>query len=574
MTSIHKYHISYDILKAFYLALSQKSIHQYFIDNFILTPIGSIIIFMILFGINKLILKIGVEFPSSVLLMILLYFTLLILSSNKLIGSKKIKIFLINDKNNFLIKSMNFALRWINVCFIPSFVSLPLAKKVGIIEAVIIAAVFIIGYVIGIIFVCFTVKGLQMVIGKPRRALVERDEVEMETTIEDTTNDETKLRLESENKQVVDENKQEQHTRINSYDTIETIEISEPPNASVIARARSSIINDDNISRSVVSLQTTPGIDFEQLQFQHNNTITPRCIAYSSIIIRNIDWIIYSVFTFIGIIIYFTTSYSIILDLGITMLTYFIALNIPLKIRRIAHPIIVSAAMTVLIIFLLALVKTQNISDFLKSIEKYKTGRNYLHLFDNDSKILPGAGDVLSSMMDISIVSLSIPMYTYRNDLKKHFLTLMIPILIFSCMTFFLYPIICFNIGISSTNSLGFVGRSVTLALGTPLITSISGSVTLMSITTLLSGILGVILGPFMFGPYMLRVAPDDYVTRGITLGVNGGAVSTAYLLTIDPRASAMSSLSFVIFGTVLLIMGAIPSIRQIIQNYVDINAS
>jgi hypothetical protein len=37
----------------------------------------------------------------------------------------------------------------------------------------------------------------------------------------------------------------------------------------------------------------------------------------------------------------------------------------------------------------------------------------------------------------------------------------------------------------------------------------------------------------------------DDYVTRGVTLGINASAISTAQLLTTDPRAAALSSLSF-----------------------------
>lgn len=37
----------------------------------------------------------------------------------------------------------------------------------------------------------------------------------------------------------------------------------------------------------------------------------------------------------------------------------------------------------------------------------------------------------------------------------------------------------------------------------------------------------------------------DDYVTRGVSLGTNASAISTAQLLTTDPRAAALSSLSF-----------------------------
>jgi len=45
-----------------------------------------------------------------------------------------------------------------------------------------------------------------------------------------------------------------------------------------------------------------------------------------------------------------------------------------------------------------------------------------------------------------------------------------------------------------------------------------------------------------------LKIPADDYVTRGVSLGVNASAISTAQLLRTDPRAAALSSLSFAYF--------------------------
>lgn len=44
---------------------------------------------------------------------------------------------------------------------------------------------------------------------------------------------------------------------------------------------------------------------------------------------------------------------------------------------------------------------------------------------------------------------------------------------------------------------------------------------------------------------YLDELTIDDYVTRGVSLGTNASAISTAQLLTTDPRAAALSSLSF-----------------------------
>lgn len=165
--------------------------------------------------------------------------------------------------------------------------------------------------------------------------------------------------------------------------------------------------------------------------------------------------------------------------------------------------------------------------------------------------------------MDISIVSLSLPVFTHRKDFIQNF-WIMIPILMSIALTFFLYPIICYNIGIDAKRSIGFIGRSVTLALGTPLIDSLDGLISLMAVCTILSGICGVLIGDITFK--LLRVKNNDYVTRGVSLGINCGAIATAHLLNTDPRAASMSSLSFTIFGTMMVIFASIGEIRGVIH--------
>jgi putative effector of murein hydrolase len=70
------------------------------------------------------------------------------------------------------------------------------------------------------------------------------------------------------------------------------------------------------------------------------------------------------------------------------------------------------------------------------------------------------------------------------------------------------------------------------------------------------SGIIGVLVGGYILkilqippgSLSQIRLIADDYVTRGVTLGINASAISTAQLLTTDPRAAALSSLSFAYF--------------------------
>ncbi|KAK6457286.1 LrgB-like family-domain-containing protein [Scheffersomyces xylosifermentans] len=306
-----------------------------------------------------------------------------------------------------------------------------------------------------------------------------------------------------------------------------------------------------------------------------------------------IDWILYSFLFLVSLPFYYVSAFHVFLPyhLGMTIISYYIALLIPQKwpsTKKFAHPILISTAMILFMCFIGSLIyHNGQPNGFLEDLRFYKTGKNYLNLFndkiliDNGQEVTipkddrtatakwPGCGDVLSSLMDISIVSLSLPMFTHRKDFVKNFWVLMPPIILSIALTFFIYPVFCINIGIQAERSIGFIGRSVTLALGTPLITSLGGSVSLMAVCTILSGICGVLVGDTLFA--FLRVPKNDYVTRGVSLGINCGAIATAHLLNVDPRAASMSSLSFSVFGTVMVIMASVGSVRDLIRSWVGL---
>jgi len=73
----------------------------------------------------------------------------------------------------------------------------------------------------------------------------------------------------------------------------------------------------------------------------------------------------------------------------------------------------------------------------------------------------------------------------------------------------FAYPSVCALIGIDSSRALAFPARSVTLALATPVVTNlgtpfpkayltIGGSIPLVVVLAILSGIIGVLVGGYI----------------------------------------------------------------------------
>lgn len=627
-----------------------------FIQNYLFTAIGCILYLMILYGINKIILIIGIIFPASVCLMLIQFIGLCIFAY--LLGEDKIKPF---------IKLINipcgFALRWMGICFTPAFVTLPLADKVSVAEGFKIAAVFVIGYIIMTAFVTYLVWGLQILLGSytHHNTPTGQDDEEKNCESDDNDNEDNNLEdlkdlercistssistnihhidsIDDENalsimatntdlsrcltrqshhhnqphihnhshntlnqhiQSEIPSNTQEIDNKHNYKATSKFIPNSAPEttgnnddnsvlstdydksiNTSIQSYRPEIITNYNNINNtnttmkvtseneinSILSVASTPPPSSDNTTSNSNDSNEPKEEIIKNYIIRNLDWILYSIFFLVSIPIYFTTNYAMPYQLSVSVLLFKACLLLPNKCKRILHPILLSFALILLVIFIMTSIKNTN---FKNAIKLYKTGRNYSNLFNNKNyPNWPGAGDFLLSLMDISIVSLSLPMFNYRLDLKKYFIVIIVPILCCSFGCLFIYPVVCYHIGISPERSLGFSGRSVTLALGTPLVEALDGSVQLMAVTTIVTGILGVLCGDFVLFK-ILRVHKNDFVTRGVCLGINCSAVSTSYLLTVAPRAAAISSLSFSLYGTVMVILTAIRPIVHIVQRLV-----
>jgi len=215
---------------------------------------------------------------------------------------------------------------------------------------------------------------------------------------------------------------------------------------------------------------------------------------WAAFINRNFDRLTYTtLFLFVGLPIYYTTGYAMPAQLTLNVLAYFTALALPPKWKQFLHPVLVSSALAILGIWLLGLIRGENLTQILDS---YKTGTNYLDLWHGEKNLpFPGAGDIFSSALDASIVALALPMFSYRQELKRHFFAIVIPNVTISIGSLFGYPALCYAIGISSKRSLAFASRSLTLALATPATKNLGGDVNTNAALAIMSGILGVLVG-------------------------------------------------------------------------------
>ncbi|KAK7696798.1 hypothetical protein SLS64_014200 [Diaporthe eres] len=296
----------------------------------------------------------------------------------------------------------------------------------------------------------------------------------------------------------------------------------------------------------------------------------PRARLWAAIIQRHLETVTYLVILlFIGLPIYYANGYAMPLQLTFTILMYFVALSLPPNWKQVLHPVIVSALLTVLGIWVFGLIHNQPLKPVL---EQYTTGNKYLQLWQHATSStgrLPGAGDILSTVLDASIVSLALPMYQYRRELVEHFAAIIVPNVVLSIGSLYAYPTVCLAVGISATRSLAFASRSLTLALAIPATANLGGDERTVAAVAIMSGVVGALVGGRVLT--WLKIPEDDYVTRGVTLGANSSAVATALLLRTDPRAAALSSLSMSLFGTITVLFTSIPPIANAVKSLVGL---
>ncbi|KAI0912708.1 LrgB-like family-domain-containing protein [Ustulina deusta] len=521
--------IANDLLVAVEL-VARKSANR-LIRAWFYAPVGIFAILATVFGVNKLLQLGAVSFPASVACLVILFLGLLL--SEKLIGEHRTRrVFALLDIPG------GWSLQWINVFFTPAFVLLPLSPSIGGIEVLKIIGVFVIGFLVMMALAAYMARGLQLVLGSSKRAMTERAE-EL-----GTENDEIPMTATS-------------RSADSSEVTVsaEAAELQPPP------RSRDSLpVRQD-------SRESSQNTDGHQVNLPVQIPVPPsRATRWALAVSSRLDVTIYALlFTFVGIPIYYTVGYAMPLQLTFCILTYFAAMSFPPNWRQYLHPVLVSSLFTVLGLWVLGLIKGQSLD---ASLREFRTGATYLKIWDGINQ-LPGAGDILASVLDASIVSLALPMYQYRRELKLHFFAIVLPNVFISTGSLFVYPYLCFAIGISAERSLAFTARSLTLALAIPAVANLGGDSNTVAALAITSGIVGVLIGRRMLAS--LRIPEDDYVTRGVTLGANSSAIATALLLRTDPRAAALSSLSMSLFGAITVLFTSVPPIVTIIRSLVHL---
>jgi len=104
------------------------------------------------------------------------------------------------------------------------------------------------------------------------------------------------------------------------------------------------------------------------------------------------------------------------IQLSFNILAYLTALQLPAQWRRLLHPVSVSSLITVLGVWIFALIRGNS----LNVLHAYKIGTEYMQLWQGQRVSNLGVGDLFSSILDVSIFALALSMFQYWHELRRH----------------------------------------------------------------------------------------------------------------------------------------------------------
>lgn len=460
-------------------------------------PAGIFTILAACYGVHKLLSLGGVSFPASVACLVLLFFGLLL--SELVLGSRKTKA---------LVRIINvpggWSLRWLNLFFTPAFIMLPLSPRISAAEVGKMIAVFVVGFLLMMIATAYMTRWIQLLTSPPRKAMhqptenVRRDVHPGEGGTEDGGNDDeelTPLRADfgsgsCDGIREMPPLPPQSHAA--AYITVRGQNLDDPLSSFSDVQPLHPRIALLRPSASAGVLQRSPR------GASASGAVTPIPVAradrWAEWMSEYADALLFGFLgLFVGLPLYYSTGYAMPLQLSVNVLMFFGAMSLPPSWRQVLHPVLVSAFSTLLVIWLLGRLHGDGLGAVL---EQYQPGNTYLQIWEGPpSSGMPGAGDILASALDASIVSLALPMYQYHHELKIHFWAIVVPNIALSLASLFIYPLVCYHIGISATRSLAFTSRSLTLALATPAVRNLGGDVNTVAAVAILSGVLGVLIG-------------------------------------------------------------------------------
>ena len=163
-------------------------------------------------------------------------------------------------------------------------------------------------------------------------------------------------------------------------------------------------------------------------------------------------------------------------------------------------------------------------------------------------------GKYLSWFLTPATVCLAIPLYEQWNLLKRNYKAVLIGIASGVLTSLVSITVMCLLLGLSHTDFVTLLPKSITTAIGMGVSEELGGYVTITVAVIVTTGILGNIFGELLCKIFRI----DHPVAKGIAYGTASHAIGTAKALEIGETEGAMSGLSIAVSGVLTVILAPI----------------
>ncbi|KAJ3022938.1 hypothetical protein HKX48_004849 [Thoreauomyces humboldtii] len=249
----------------------------------------------------------------------------------------------------------------------------------------------------------------------------------------------------------------------------------------------------------------------------------------------------------------------------ITVLTFYVGLALPVRVKMIVHPLLTCGFLSVMGIWAVSAIQGRGIQDGLAAyMHSVKATQILTAVASGEKPTVPGAGDFLYSILDASVVALAVRMYRERGLLRQHAVSIVSLVGILSIASLILHVALGKGLGMTPADALAMGPRFVTTPLALQIFDSslTTANSNLGVVMVLVSGIFGDLVGT-----KLAWVVGADPLSLGVAVGCTSHAGGTAGLLVTNPSAGAISSLTFLLFATASVVWTTIPPIRDALVN-------
>ncbi|WP_027417654.1 CidB/LrgB family autolysis modulator [Aneurinibacillus terranovensis] len=155
----------------------------------------------------------------------------------------------------------------------------------------------------------------------------------------------------------------------------------------------------------------------------------------------------------------------------------------------------------------------------------------------------------LTAMLQPATVAFAIPLYKYFQLLKRHAVEILISVVFGSCIAILSSVVLAGFVHLNPQMVDSILPRSITTPIAMNVSQTLGGIPTMTAVFVILTGICGMVIGPFVIRFLQIR----NSIARGVLLGMGAHGAGTSKALELGSIEGAIASLAMIIASIVTL---------------------